>query len=52
MAKFEIKALNTNTWSDFARMVEANNGVWAGCCCTWYHGKGKHGDDSSDSLAA
>ena len=49
MAKFEIKALNTNTWSDFARLVEANNGVWGGCWCTWYHGKGKHGDDSSAS---
>ena len=49
MPKFEIKALDTNTWSDFARLVEANKGVWGGCWCTWYHGKGKHGDDSSES---
>ena len=33
------KALNETTWPDFARVVEANNGVWGGCWCMWYHSK-------------
>ena len=36
---YETKALNETTWPDFARLVEANNGVWGGCWCMWYHGK-------------
>jgi GNAT superfamily N-acetyltransferase len=39
MKKFETKALNATTWPDFARLVEANNGVWGGCWCMWYHTK-------------
>jgi hypothetical protein len=35
---YETKALDAQTWPDFARLVEANNGVWGGCWCTWYHG--------------
>lgn len=33
------KPLNETTWPDFARVVEANNGVWGGCWCMWYHSK-------------
>jgi GNAT superfamily N-acetyltransferase len=33
------KALDATTWPDFARLVEANNGVWGGCWCMWYHSK-------------
>jgi len=33
------KALDETTWPDFAALVEANNGVWGGCWCMWYHGK-------------
>ena len=40
------KALSADTWPDFARLVEANNGVWGGCWCMWYHGKGEGADGS------
>ena len=46
VAKYETKALDADTWSDFARLVEANNGVWGGCWCMWYHGKDEGSDDS------
>ena len=39
MAGYESKALDIDTWPDFADLVEANNGVWGGCWCMWYHGK-------------
>jgi hypothetical protein len=29
---------------DFARLVEANNGVWGGCWCMWPHGAGDGGE--------
>ena len=40
---YTTKALDESTWPDFARLVEANNGVWGGCWCTWYHGAGAGG---------
>ena len=49
MTRYKIKTLDSNTWSDFARLVEANNGVWGGCWCTWYHSKDKYGDDTPES---
>ncbi|MCY3796043.1 MAG: GNAT family N-acetyltransferase [Gammaproteobacteria bacterium] len=36
---YETKPLDETTWPDFARLVEAHNGVWGGCWCMWYHGK-------------
>jgi len=36
---YETRALDETTWPEFARLVEANNGVWGGCWCMWYHGK-------------
>lgn len=39
MGEFTTKPLETSTWLDFARLVEANNGVWGGCWCMWYHRK-------------
>jgi GNAT superfamily N-acetyltransferase len=39
MPTYTTKALDETTWPDFARLVEANNGVWGGCWCMWYHGK-------------
>lgn len=36
---YTTKALDESTWSDFAQLVDANNGVWGGCWCMWYHGK-------------
>jgi GNAT superfamily N-acetyltransferase len=41
--------LTAKTWPDFVRLVDANNGVWGGCWCMWYHGaeKGKEGTPAS-----
>ena len=39
MTDYVTKPLGPETWPDFARLVEANNGVWGGCWCMWYHGK-------------
>ena len=49
MNRYESKALDANTWPDFARLVEANNGVWGGCWCMWYHGAQESADDSPES---
>jgi GNAT superfamily N-acetyltransferase len=43
MQRYATKALDMSTWPDFARLVEANNGVWGGCWCMWYHSR----DDSA-----
>jgi len=37
MTTFTIKPLDASTWSDFADLVEANNGVWGGCWCMGFH---------------
>jgi hypothetical protein len=34
---FTIRPLDQDTWSAFARLVEANNGVWGGCWCVGFH---------------
>ncbi|MFJ5262263.1 GNAT family N-acetyltransferase [Streptomyces sp. NPDC088387] len=39
-----VRPLDTDTWPAFARLVEANNGVWGGCWCMGFHvrlGKGR-----------
>ena len=39
-----VKPLAPDTWDAFARLVEANNGVWGGCWCIGFHvklGKGR-----------
>ena len=41
MTGFSVKPLDTTTWPDFARLVEAHNGVWGGCWCMGFHPKGK-----------
>lgn len=43
---YETRALDETTWPEFARLVEANNGVWGGCWCMWYHGKEASGDQT------
>ncbi|MFJ9100667.1 GNAT family N-acetyltransferase [Streptomyces sp. NPDC102405] len=43
-APFIVRPLDTDTWPAFARLVEANNGVWGGCWCMGFHvkvGKGR-----------
>ncbi len=44
MASLMTRPLDMSTWDDFARLVEANKGVWGGCWCMGYHpeGIGKH----------
>lgn len=39
MITCRTKPLDATTWPDFARLVEANNGMWGGCWCMWYHSK-------------
>lgn len=41
MSDFTTKALDEKTWPDFARLVEAHNGVWGGCWCMGFHAKGE-----------
>ena len=38
MSRYKTKALDASTWPDFETLVDANNGVWGGCWCMWYHG--------------
>lgn len=38
-ARLITKPLNAETWPDFVRLVKANDGVWGGCWCMWYHRK-------------
>ncbi len=37
---YTTRLLNADTWDDFARLVEANNGVWGGCWCMGFHPEG------------
>jgi len=34
---YAIKALDESSWDAFARLVEANNGVFGGCWCMGFH---------------
>ncbi|HEY7271391.1 MAG TPA: GNAT family N-acetyltransferase [Actinoplanes sp.] len=34
---FTVRPLDQDTWPAFARLVEANNGVWGGCWCVGFH---------------
>ena len=35
-----VRPLDGSTWPDFARLVEANNGVFGGCWCMSFHPEG------------
>jgi hypothetical protein len=37
---YTTRPLSEDTWDDFARLVEANNGVWGGCWCMGFHPEG------------
>lgn len=44
MTGYTVRPLSPDTWDAFARLVEANNGVWGGCWCMGFHvrlGKGR-----------
>lgn len=38
-ASLVVRPLQVDTWPAFARLVEANNGVWGGCWCMGFHVK-------------
>jgi GNAT superfamily N-acetyltransferase len=38
---YTVRPLNAETWPDFSRLVEANNGVWGGCWCLAFHAGGR-----------
>jgi GNAT superfamily N-acetyltransferase len=37
--ELSVRPLDVDTWPAFARLVEANNGVWGGCWCMGFHVK-------------
>src|ERR1700712_5356803 len=37
--RFVVNPLAVDPWPAFARLVEANNGVWGGCWCLGFHVK-------------
>jgi hypothetical protein len=39
-ATYTTRPLTPDTWEDFAKLVEANNGVWGGCWCIGFHVEG------------
>jgi hypothetical protein len=41
---YTTRPLDADTWSDFARLLEANNGVWGGCWCMGFHPEGLGSD--------
>ena len=41
---YTTRPLNSDTWDDFATLVEANNGVWGGCWCMGFHAEGVGND--------
>jgi GNAT superfamily N-acetyltransferase len=40
MPDYSTRPLDAATWPDFARLVEAHNGVWGGCWCMAFHPEG------------
>ena len=43
--------LGEGTWDAFARLVEANNGVWGGCWCMGFHADGFAGSREANREA-
>ena len=41
---YTTRHLDADTWTDFAHLVEANNGVWGGCWCMGFHVEGLGSD--------
>ncbi|WP_460527797.1 GNAT family N-acetyltransferase [Flindersiella endophytica] len=37
---YTTQLLTPDSWEDFARLVDANNGVWGGCWCMGFHPEG------------
>jgi GNAT superfamily N-acetyltransferase len=49
--RYETRPLGPDTWDSFARLVEANNGVWGGCWCMGFHPEGLR-DSATENRAA
>ena len=52
--RYLTRPLGPDTWNDFARLVESNNGVWGGCWCMGFHpeGAGKAGQTAAGNRSA
>ena len=48
---YRTRPLTAETWDDFARLVEANNGVWGGCWCMGFHSDGLTRDRDANRAA-
>ncbi|WP_190092670.1 GNAT family N-acetyltransferase [Streptomyces melanogenes] len=46
-----VRLLDADTWPAFARLVEANGGVWGGCWCMGFHVKVGKGRTSQQNRA-
>jgi len=40
---FVTRPLDAHSWPEFAKLVEAHHGVWAGCWCLNFHEEGRNG---------
>ena len=49
---YESRSLGPDTWPDFARLVEENNGVWGGCWCMGFHPEGLNTHTAGANQAA
>ena len=49
--RYSTRPLSPETWDDFARLVEANNGVWGGCWCMGFHSDGLTRDRAANKEA-
>lgn len=55
-SSYTTRLLTSDTWPDFAALVEANNGVWGGCWCMGFHPAGldrrsaEHNRDAKHAL--
>jgi GNAT superfamily N-acetyltransferase len=48
---YRTRPLSSQTWDDFAALVEANNGVWGGCWCMGFHSDGLTRDPAVNRAA-
>jgi GNAT superfamily N-acetyltransferase len=48
-SKFPVRELGSETWPDFARIMEKHNGVWGGCWCIAFHPKAAESNRTAGS---
>jgi hypothetical protein len=48
---YAVRPLVADTWPAFARLVEANNGIWGGCWCMGFHVKLGNGRTPAENRA-